>query len=77
MRVLFEKQKLKGGIIDVNENKGDVIVLTVCTSFLINKNSIVIVYFPFQSRFFPNTGDDNIQNNDHRSTTENNNQSFT
>jgi hypothetical protein len=29
MKVLFEKQKLVGGIIDIDENKQDVIILTV------------------------------------------------
>ena len=29
MKILFEKQKLKGGIIDIDEKKQDVIILTV------------------------------------------------
>jgi hypothetical protein len=30
MKILFDKQKLNGGIIDIDENKQDIIILTVC-----------------------------------------------
>jgi hypothetical protein len=33
MKILFDKQKLNGGIIDIDENKQDIIILTVCKVF--------------------------------------------